>query len=133
MTLVVDASVVVAALVDSSPVGAWAESVLLEGDLYAPSLLPAETANVLRRLESAGRIDRTKSGLAFAALHRLAWHEVPFGPCAERIWELRHNLTAYDAWYVAAAELLDAPLATADTRLSQAPGTRCRFLTLQPR
>ena len=133
MTLVVDASVVVAALVDSSPVGAWAESVLLEGDLYAPSLLPAETANVLRRLESAGRIDRTKSGLAFAALQRLPWHEVPFGPCAERIWELRHNLTAYDAWYVAAAELLDAPLATADTRLSQAPGTRCRFLTLQPR
>ena len=129
MTLVVDASVVVAALVDSSLLGSWAESVLLEGDLYAPSLLPSETANVLRWLESAGRLDRTKAGLAFSRLQRLAWHEVPFGPCADRIWDLHHNITAYDAWYVAVAELLDAPLATADTRLSQAPGTRCRFLT----
>ncbi len=56
-------------------------------------------------------MDRTKSGLAFSGLQRLAWHEVPFGPCAERIWELRNTITAYDAWYVAVAELLDAPLA----------------------
>ena len=132
MTLVVDASVVVAALVDSSPLGVWAESVLLDGDLYAPSLLSVETANVLRRMERAGRLDRTRASFAFASFQRLPWHEVPFGPCADRVWELRHNLTAYDAWYVAVAELLDAPLATADGRLAHVPGIRCRMQTWSP-
>ena len=133
MSLVVDASVVVAALVDSSPVGAWAESVLLEGDLYAPALMPIETANLLRRLEAAGRIDKTTAGLAFGDLRQLIWQEVPFEPCADRIWALRPNVTAYDAWYVAAAELVGVSLATLAGRLIQAPGPRCGFVTFEAR
>lgn len=54
--------------------------------------------------------------------------DVAFAPLADRIWELRSNVTAYDAWYVALAETLDLSLATLDLRLAQAPGTRCAFL-----
>ena len=57
---------------------------------------------------------------------------LPFGPYAERIWELRSNLTPYDAWYVGCAEALAVPLATLDARLSRAPGPRCRFLLPDP-
>jgi predicted nucleic acid-binding protein len=52
-----------------------------------------------------------------------------FEPFAERIWELRHNLTSYDAWYVAVAEALGLPLATLDMRLAKAKGLTCEFLT----
>ena len=51
----------------------------------------------------------------------------PYGPFAARVWELRGNLTSYDAWYVALAETLDAQLATLDLRLSRSPGPRCLF------
>jgi predicted nucleic acid-binding protein len=52
-----------------------------------------------------------------------------FDPFADRIWELRHTVTSYDAWYVALAEALGLPLATLDGRLSRAKGVACRFLT----
>ena len=129
MSLVVDASVVVAALIQDSASGHWAEQVMADQHLFAPALMPAEVANVLRRLEAAGLLDVTAAGIAFADLQRLAWDEVPFAPCAARIWELRRNLTAYDAWYVAAAEGLGLPLASLDTRLANAAGPTCRIVT----
>ena len=52
-----------------------------------------------------------------------------FDPFAERVWELRHSITSYDAWYVAVAEALKLPLATLDARLSKAKGVTCDFLT----
>lgn len=61
-------------------------------------------------------------------LLRLDIELFPFEPIAARIWQLRHNLTCYDAWYVAVAETLGLPLATLDGRLSRAPGPTCRFL-----
>jgi predicted nucleic acid-binding protein len=51
-------------------------------------------------------------------------------PFAERIWELRHAITSYDAWYVAIAEALRLPLATLDKRLARARGPKCEFLTV---
>lgn len=51
----------------------------------------------------------------------------PYAPFASRVWELREDVTCYDAWYVAIAEALSAPLATLDARLANAPGPRCRF------
>ena len=53
----------------------------------------------------------------------------PFDPFAGRIWELRHNVTSYDAWYVAIAEALNLPLATLDESLSKSSGVSCKFLT----
>ena len=125
----VDASVVAAALVDSGSLGYWAESVLSAGPLAAPHLLPVETANILRRMGNAGDISSDVAALAHFDLLSLRTELFPYAPFGRRVWELRDNVTAYDAWYVALAELLDAPLATLDTKLSRAPGTRCRFLT----
>ncbi|MFV0317076.1 MAG: type II toxin-antitoxin system VapC family toxin [Microthrixaceae bacterium] len=128
MTLVIDASAVVAALVDSGADGQWAET-LLTSDLAAPHLLPVEVANVLGRAANAGEITDDVASLAHADLLDLRVQFVAYNTVAPRIWELRHNLTAYDAWYVAVAELLDAPLATMDHRLARSPGPTCTFRT----
>lgn len=128
MTLVVDASVVVAALVDAGDTGGWAAGVLTGADLIAPELMPVEVTNILRRLVLRGALDEHLAALAHRDLLRLSFDPVPFAPCASRVWHLRHNLTAYDAWYVAAAELASAPLATLDARLARADGPTCRFL-----
>ena len=59
---------------------------------------------------------------------RLDLQLFPFAPFAERVWALRHNLTCYDAWYVAVAEAIGCPLVTLDRRLSLAPGPTCRIV-----
>ncbi|MHB1473021.1 MAG: type II toxin-antitoxin system VapC family toxin [Dermatophilaceae bacterium] len=127
MTLVVDASVVVAALIDPGLVGTWAESLLVSGPLAAPHLMPVEAANILRRSALAGDISSDVASLAHEDLLSLRLEHFPYLPFASRVWELRANVTTYDAWYVALAESLGARLATLDVRLSRATGTRCEF------
>lgn len=129
MTVVVDASCVVAALVDDGPVGRWAEAHVLSGALAAPHVMPAEVSNVLRKAAGAGLLSSDVASLAHRDLDALPIQLLAYSPFADRVWELRSNLTAYDAWYVALAESLDAPLATLDHRLSRAPGVRCRVVT----
>ena len=129
MTLVVDASTVVAAIIDSDEHGRWAEDQLASDRLVGPELLLVEVAHVLRRAEQNGHLDSTSAALAFASMNRLPVELFPFSACADRIWELRSNVTVYDACYVALAELLDAPLATLDLKLTKAPTTRCSFVT----
>lgn len=129
MTLVVDAGVVAAALVSSDRDGEWALGLLESHDLAAPHQMPAEAANVLRRAELAGRIDSRTATRAHRDLIDLRVEHFDFESFAARTWELRASVTIYDAWYVAIAEHLDAPLATLDRRLSRAPGPRCDFLT----
>jgi predicted nucleic acid-binding protein len=128
VTLVVDASVIVAALVDSGPDGGWAEEILARDALAAPHLMPVEVANILRRASLAGEISDAIAALAHADLTSLPIEYFPYLPFATRVWELRSNLTAYDAWYVALAETLTARVATLDERLTRAPGPRCDFL-----
>ena len=128
MSAVVDASLLVAATVDSGTEGTWAEEIVARGNFVAPDLALVEATNIVRRLEAAGRLEPVEAGIAARDLRELDIQLVPFAPFAERIWELRHNVTSYDAWYVAAAEELDLPLATLDRRLSTATGPRCRFL-----
>ena len=125
MTAVVDASVLVAALVDSGPTGAWAESVVADNSLAGPELVLVETSNILRRLERAGEISRLEATTGFRDLLRLDLTLFPFAPFAERVWELRSNVTGYDAWFVALAEALDCPLVTLDLKLRRADGPRC--------
>lgn len=128
MTLVVDASVVVSALVDRGETGTWADSLLAIESLSAPHLMPAEATNILRRLASAGVITADVAAMAHADLQDLQVEFFPYAPFAARVWELRSNLTCYDAWYVALAEFLDGNVGTLDIRLSRAPGPRCRFV-----
>ena len=84
--------------------------------------------NILRRLELSGQIESTVAAAAHRDLIQLDVALYPFEPFAQRVWELRQNLTCYDAWYVAVAELLTAPLATLDVKLSRSSGPSCRFL-----
>jgi predicted nucleic acid-binding protein len=129
LTLVVDASVVIAALVQTDPEGAWAEELLQSDDLAAPHLLPVEAANILRRAALAGEISQDNASLAHADLLALPIEFFPYVPFAPRVWGLRHGMTAYDAWYVAIAEALGVPLATLDRRLARASGPRCEIRT----
>ena len=102
---------------------------VLAGDsLAAPHLMPVEAGNILRRAALAGDISADVASLAHTDLLDLRVEFFPYQPCAERVWELRENVTCYDGWYVAVAELLDAPLATLDSRLANSPGPRCQFL-----
>ena len=128
MTVVLDASVLVAATVDAGPDGHWSEQVVGSGALAAPHLILVEATNILRRLERADRLSRLEATSAHRDLMALEIELFAFEPFAERIWELRRNVTSYDAWYVAVAEALEVPLATLDGRLSRASGPRCPFL-----
>lgn len=128
MSTVVDSSVLVAALVDTGPHGVWAEKVLATGSLHAPELARAEATNIFRRLERANLITTPEANAAQDDLMELDIDLFPFEPFADRIWELRHNVTSYDAWYVALAEALKLPLATLDEPLSKSNGVTCKFL-----
>jgi predicted nucleic acid-binding protein len=129
VTLVVDASTVTALLVDQGPDGTWAERILRDEQLVAPHLLPVEVASILRRAVRARQLSQDSAALAHRDLLSLAVAYFPYEPFADRVWALRANVTAYDAWYVAIAEALGAPLATLDLKLSRAGGPRCRFVT----
>ena len=128
MSVVVDSSVLVAALLDSGPQGLWAESIIAHGALHAPELARVEATNVLRRLERAKQITRAEANAAHDDLMQLDLELFGFDPFAERVWELRHTVISYDAWYVALAEALRLPLATLDSRLARSKGVACDFL-----
>jgi predicted nucleic acid-binding protein len=129
LSTIIDSSVVVAALVDSGPHGDWAEEVIAGGLLQAPELVRTEATNIFRRLERAKLITTPEANAAQDDLMQLDIDLFPFEPFAGRIWELRHNVTSYDAWYVAIAEALKLPLATLDEPLSKSNGVTCKFLT----
>lgn len=130
MSVVVDSSVLVAALVDSGPDGVWAENIVESGGaLYAPDLAQAEVTSVLRRLELGKKITTPQADAGYDDLMQLEIELLPFAPFADRIWELRATVTSYDAWYVSVAEAMGCPLATLDGRLAKAPGPKCEFLT----
>jgi predicted nucleic acid-binding protein len=128
VSAVVDASVLVSALVDAGAHGEWAEEVLSAGPLRAPELALVEATNILRRLERAKQITTAEANAAHEDLLQLNLELFSFEPFADRVWELRHTITSYDAWYVAIAEALELPLATLDRRLSRAMGPICDFL-----
>ena len=126
MNVVVDASVIVAALVDQGRDGRWAESLLHE-QLVAPALLPVEVASILRKAARSGALSQDSAALAHGDLLALPIEYFPYEVVGTRVWELRASVTAYDAFYVAVAELLSAPLATLDRKLARARGPRCKF------
>jgi predicted nucleic acid-binding protein len=125
--LVLDASAAVALLADSGPAGQWVEATIRGARLLAPDLMQFEAGNILRRHALAGILDPSAATLAHTDLVALPVDLFPYVALAERVWELRANLTGYDASYVALAELTTAPLITLDARLSRAPGIRCQI------
>ena len=118
----------IAVLIDSGKTGTWAEATVSDAPLAGPELVLAETGNILRRLERAGEISRLEATSAYRDLLRLDLTLFPFAPFAGRIWDLRSNLTSYDAWYVAVAEALGCRLVTLDARLGRATGPKCEII-----
>ena len=127
MMLVIDASAVLAALVDDGAGGRWAVRQLAAGRAAAPHLMPVEVGSILRRTAQVGSISADVASMAHADLLELDVELFPYAPFASRVWELRDNVSPYDAWYVALAESLQADLVTLDRRLTRAAGCRCRF------
>lgn len=124
---VVDASVVVAALLDDGPAGVWSADVLSDPALISAHLMPVEVTQTIRRLVHTRSVSAEVAALALDGLADLTLPLFDFAPYSDRVWELRDALTAYDAWYVALAESFDVPLATLDRRLAKAAGPRCDF------
>jgi len=121
-----DASAMVAMLVDGGTAGEWAAGVLSAADaLVAPHLAMFEAANILRRHHLAGLITADQAAQAHADLLSLPIDLWPYETLAERAWQLRANLSIYDAAYVAVAELTDTALVTLDARIATAPGLGC--------
>jgi predicted nucleic acid-binding protein len=123
--IVVDASVLAAALADDSADGDAARGRLHGQDIAAPELIDLEVVSVLRRQLSRGKLAPRRALLALEDLLHLPLQRAPHRALLTRCWELRDNLSVYDAAYVALAEALGTPLVTADTRLAKAPGVRC--------
>ena len=131
-SLTVDASVVVALLIDGGPAGQWAIAQCRGHRLIAPNLLPFEVANVLRRQLRAGLIGADRAHAAHRAAVDLRVQLWPYHAVAERVWALRDTLTSYDASYCAVAELAQVPLVTLDSKLAVAPGPLCEIRVLGP-
>ena len=124
--IVVDASAALSAVLNAGA----ARRALASEQLHAPHLIDSEVANGLRRRVAAQQLNAADGWRALNAWRRLGMTRYPVFALLDRVWELRENLTAYDASYVALAELLNCNLLTADTRLSRAPGIRCAITTI---
>lgn len=125
--LVIDASVLAVALLDDGQDGDTVRDRLRGEQLAAPALIDLEVASVWRGLASGGHLDPRRVELAVDDLQALPMQRVQHNALLFRCWELRDNLTIYDAAYVALAETLQAPLLTGDRRLSRSTGPRCTF------
>ena len=125
---VIDASVLAVFYVADDPRRAVVVERLKVGDvLFAPAHLDAEIVSELRGLARSNQgleqvVPRALTHLAGFPIRRM-----PLPPLLDRMWELRHNITAYDAAYVALAERLEAVLITCDARLATASGPNCTF------
>jgi len=129
--MVLDASVMVEVLLNRPSLAGLAPRLFgPDEELHAPHLIDLEVTQVLRRYQSSGEMSPQRARQALAAFAQMPLERHPHWPFLERIWELRRNLTAYDAAYVALAEALGAPLLTCDRALASAPGHRAKVQLL---
>jgi predicted nucleic acid-binding protein len=124
--IVIDASVLANAIADDQADGdAARDAIRQHGGASAPDLVDVATVAVLRKRWLAGTLPGHRFASAVRDLKELAIERYPTRQLVWRAYELRENITAYDAAYVALAEALDCPLVTADARLARSPGIRC--------
>jgi len=123
---VIDASVFVDAMVGVGNHGELARQELRDqAALQVPAIFGAEATSALRGLVARGELSPLRAAGALQQVGTLRSMQYPFEPFASRVWELRDNLTVYDAWYVALAEWLGTELVTGDESLRRAVGPRC--------
>jgi predicted nucleic acid-binding protein len=123
--LVVDASVLAPAVADGGPDGEACRARITSASVAAPDLLRVEVVSVIRRQLANGALTPEQATNAIDDLLNFPITVYPTAPLLRRAWELRDNVTAYDACYLALAEALGCALATADRRLANAPGAHC--------
>jgi predicted nucleic acid-binding protein len=124
--IVLDASAAISALMNAGA----ARQTLAGEQLHAPHLIDTEVLSGLRRQAAHGTCTPEEAWSMLCVWQELGLTRYPTVAMLDRVWELRENLSAYDASYVALAESLDCPLVTADRRLSRAPGIRCAITTV---
>lgn len=125
--LVADASVIAPVVADGGTDGDLCRAATRGRSLVAPDLLRVEVLSVVRRHVASGSLTKRQADNAVDDLLALPITLYPTTPLLRRCWALRGNVTAYDACYVALAEALGVALLTADAKLANAPGARCRF------
>ncbi len=125
--IVVDASVTVLGLLSAGA----SRRVLAEKALAVPHLIDSEVAHALRRRVLAGEVGAQGAGVALTRWSRLGVRRFATVGHLGRVWQLRDNLSAYDATYVALAEALECDLLTADARLAGVPGPKCSITVLR--
>ena len=124
--IVVDGSVLVIAVTEATERSAVVQTALVAG-VVAPHLVDAEVGQALRAMVRRGQLASDAAIRSLLAARDLVRERVPHHPYSRRAWELRDNLSFYDALYVAVAEERSLPLLTADARLAASPGPRCEF------
>lgn len=130
--IVVDASSLVDSLALERVNPPLDERLMTGGPLHAPYLIDVEVAHALHRLTRRHEIGADRAADARLDLEELPLRRYPHVPLLERAWELRHTVSAYDAMYVALAELLDIPLVTCDGSLARANGVRAQIEVYAP-
>ncbi len=125
--LVVDTSAILDAIAADQPAAGLVGRLSDDGDLHAPELIDVEIMHALRGMTLRGEITDDRAADARTDFADTALLRYPHEPLGDRIWALRHNLSAYDAAFVALAEALDVPLVTCDGRLASASGHEARI------
>jgi predicted nucleic acid-binding protein len=125
--IALDASAAVLALLNDGE----ARQLVARENIAIPHLADSELTHALRGQVRRGRIDEHRARAALARWARLGLRRFPAVGLLARVWDLRDNLSAYDATYIALAEALDCALVTADARLAQAPGPTCAITVVR--
>ncbi len=123
--IVIDASTLVKILIEKSSSAEAVRERLRGETLSAPSLVDAEVLSVLRGLTLGGKLPEQQARTALSLLAKIPIQRAPLPAQLARVWQLRANYSAYDAFYVALAEFLDCALVTSDARLSRGSGANC--------
>lgn len=129
--IVIDASILSTALADDGAHGRSLREQLFGEDLIAPAIIDLEVASVFSKGLHKQLLTEHRVAFAMVDLMELPMERVPHVGLLRRIWELHHNVTPYDAAYIALAELFQVPLWTGDARMSRAPNVRCEIKLIQ--
>ncbi|MGL4178498.1 MAG: type II toxin-antitoxin system VapC family toxin [Dermatophilaceae bacterium] len=129
--IVVDASVLVDALLDDGVAGeASRQALTTDPQWVAPEHMLTEVLAATRGRVLAGKVTEDRGAEAIRQMRRIDLEVVRLGDISDRVWGLRHGMTAYDAAYVAAAETRDCAVVTRDRKFARTPGIRCSVITV---